>query len=149
MLTLINKSRNKAGDSNNRMPSFGGEPPLKRPMQRPLANVPPQPPKRRPAEYRPVEEPVQAPRPAVYHTHYNTSSEEGISKEYEQPDLLQRTIEGEAVKSKAAAASPVRPAKTQITGNAFRMAKGEDLRRAFIMSEVLGAPRSKRPLRKL
>ncbi|WP_308638856.1 hypothetical protein [Paenibacillus silvisoli] len=153
LLTLINKAKNKGGNPNNRMPSFGGEPPLKRPMARPLENVPAQPVQRKPAQHRPVERPEPAPQPAVYKSQLSSSSDEGISYEYNEPDLLQRTIDAEApLKARTSAAATAGAARTArqtpSASDAFRVPQGEDLRRAFVMAEVLGPPRSKRPLRK-
>ncbi|SFS86077.1 hypothetical protein [Paenibacillus sp. BC26] len=148
LLTLLNKMRSKPGNPSNptnRMPSFGGEPPIRRPGAPPIDARPEQP-QRRQVQQRPVELPPE-PRQGVYKSKFDSTGEEGVSAEYADTDLLRRTVppvrgNDRAPLPKAAHLEQPKQAES------FRVPQGDELRRAFILAEVLGEPRSKRPLRK-
>ncbi|MFC4808230.1 hypothetical protein [Paenibacillus sp. GCM10023250] len=169
VLSLLNKARGKQGSGSNRMPPFGGGS-AGRPLPRPLAGRPPQRPEARSAQQQAMPrqeggEPASAAAPppetagplggSVYTSRMNPSgasvSEESVSAELTGGTLLARALEAERASGafpKPSESAPVPASARPQTGSAaFRAPRGQDLRQAFVMSEVLGPPRSKRPLK--
>ncbi|SDW88381.1 hypothetical protein [Paenibacillus sp. CF384] len=144
LLTLVNKMRtNKPGNpAPNRMPTFGGEPPLRRPGAPPIDARPVQP-QRQAVQQRPVER-TPEPQQGVYKSKFNAPGEEGVSSEYADTDLL-RTVQPVRGNDRAPLPKAAHIEQTK-QADAFRVPQGDELRRAFILAEVLGEPRSKRPL---
>ncbi|MBO7743821.1 hypothetical protein I8J29_06415 [Paenibacillus sp. MWE-103] len=166
LLSLLNKARGKQNPGGNRMPPFGGGP-AGRPQARPQADRPAQPqrPHARPVPQqaqpdtgRPFVAPPETSGPlggSVYTSHLKpsggTASEENVGAELTGETLLGRALEAERAaeaRPKPSAGSPLpASARPQPDGATFRAPRGQDLRQAFVMSEVLGPPRSKRPLK--
>ncbi|SFI61523.1 hypothetical protein SAMN02799624_01649 [Paenibacillus sp. UNC496MF] len=171
LLSLLNKARGRQNPGGNRMPPFGGGPagrPQARPQadrpaqpQRPQARPVPQQAKPRPETVRPSGASVAPPETSgplggsVYTSHLKPSggsaSAEAAGAELTGETLLGRALEAERAaeaRPKPSAGSPLpASARPQPGGASFRAPRGQDLRQAFVMSEVLGPPRSKRPLK--
>ncbi|QYR20140.1 hypothetical protein KZ483_20080 [Paenibacillus sp. sptzw28] len=139
IVSLLNKAR-KGSTPNNRMPDFGGGPLI------------PQAQRQKPLEQRPANRPAAQPaaastvRPATLSqsSYRGMSSEEGESMEYppssqipaeERAPTLRRNLTPEHSSVPTVSQDPA----------PFRLPVDE-LRRAVVLAEVLGPPRSKRPL---
>jgi hypothetical protein len=142
IVSMLNKTR-KGNTPSNRMPDFGGGPLI------------PQPQRQKPIEQRPAGRPMSQPpeptvsRPAVSQPSYSgrMSSEEGESFEYpsmpqtaaaERPSTVRRNFIPEQTNAFSMTEKQAE----------FRRPSGDELRRAVILAEILGPPRSKRPLRR-
>ncbi|QHT60291.1 hypothetical protein GXP70_10305 [Paenibacillus lycopersici] len=160
LLSVLNKARGKQRQGSNGMPTFGGGP-NGRQQARPPEERPAQPERRRAApQAQPQRDAVPAPATAgpmggsVYTSPMTRDG--GRQLRDADPSLLERTLEAEKLASDklnpgagtrpASAVSKAGPA-SQPQGASFRAPQGRELRQAFIMAEVLGPPRSKRPLR--
>ncbi|SEN09367.1 hypothetical protein [Paenibacillus sp. OV219] len=164
LLTMINKARGKQ-NSPNRMPTFGGEPSKRQQQEHPpaptrdahtpqLARRQEQP--TRSEQQRPVKQPVAAMPAPVYTTQMKPRGDMIPSQPETEPGTLQRALAAErpaavAVGGRptAAARQPAEVPQRAQGSTAFRTPQGEELRRAFVMAEVLGPPRSKRTLRRM
>ncbi|NBD22857.1 hypothetical protein [Paenibacillus glycinis] len=157
LLTLLNKARGKQNPGGNKMPPFGGGGTTGRPAARPLSERPAQPerPRQRdtglPAQPRPAESRMQSPaaeaesplRGSLYAPE-EPASGEGVSSEFMESRLPGRTMEAAVPQSKGRMIAA--PSPSSGGSDSFRVPQGNELRQAFIMAEVLGPPRSKRPL---
>lgn len=169
LFSVLRKAGGK-GNQPNRMPTFGGGP-SDRSQQRQEArqSQPPLSPETIPAQpQRAQSRTVQSaqPRPIARSETGRTASEtfggsmytsaqqsvtgEGRSSDLRETSVLAKALEAQkleslqpqsATTSKAKAAA----ATTASRGDSFHMPQGKDLRRAFVMAEVLGPPKSKRP----
>lgn len=157
LFTMINKTRGKQNPT-NRMPSFGGEQTRRQPAQPPAETRAPQPERRQ--EQRSVTQvPAAAPAPAPLYTTQMKPRGDMIPSQPEEQDRMQRTLHAErsaAVQSgrpstlPAARQPETQPQQRSVQGGtAFQTPQGEELRRAFVMAEVLGPPRAKRSLRRM
>ncbi|QHW30436.1 hypothetical protein GZH47_05955 [Paenibacillus rhizovicinus] len=160
LLTMLNKARGKQNPGQNRMPTFGGgtadrpqasrldqrQPQPERPQHIPAGQ--PQRPSQRDNAQRRQTAPAQS---GVYQSQRELTSGEGESMEMPVAGTLTRALEAQRLeesKPKAPAGSlSGKAAPSGTDTDPFRMPQGDQLRQAFIMAEVLGPPRSKRPLR--
>ncbi|REE93047.1 hypothetical protein A8990_102133 [Paenibacillus taihuensis] len=160
LFTMINKARGKQNPT-NRMPSFGGEPTKRQPAHQPAETRMEQP-VRRPEQRMTTPAPAPAPVPAPMYTTQMKPRGEMIPSQslVDETDELQRTFEAERSSAPRSSRSAIgagaarqteaqSPQRAQQASAAFRTPQGEELRRAFVMAEVLGPPRSKRSLRRM
>ncbi|AZN40472.1 hypothetical protein [Paenibacillus albus] len=165
VLTMINKARGKQNPT-NRMPSFGGEQARRQQQEGAPVEVREknaqqserrQEQSARPAQLRPMSPPAAVDTPAgVYKTQMKPRGEMIPSQPETEPGTLQRALAAErpAAETGGRQAGAKRQQEAQLPqrtqgGTAFRTPQGEELRRAFVMAEVLGPPRSKRSLRRM
>ena len=154
LFTVLSKARRKQSQS-NRMPPFGGGSagrPLNLPPQpaRPGQAVTPPPKPLRAAsreqEAQPrqgeLQQPATGPIGGALYTSQLTLFEENRGEEYDWENRADRNLEPAGT-----AKSSSNDYEEQRRGGAFRVPGGQSLKQAFIMSEVLGPPRSKRSLR--
>ncbi|MBM7565647.1 hypothetical protein [Paenibacillus sacheonensis] len=164
LLTMLNKSRGKQNPGGNRMPPFGGGAGGRPTAAQPQPERPQQPERPRPvlaqAERRPAEQRRQTseqgrPTGGMLNTLKAQPSGEGISMEH--PEDLGPALYDWSIDEKKAPVSPPKPAGSAMPaaskrqapqGASFHMPKGKELRQAFILSEILGPPRSKKPLQR-
>ncbi|MFC5651743.1 hypothetical protein ACFPYJ_22015 [Paenibacillus solisilvae] len=130
--------RTSRGTSGNRMPSFGGKPD---PQNTEMRN-------RQPAQ-KPLIRTLPAAEQQVTAVRTQTPSDRS---EYEENDFLTHLVEEQtsaSKKSKQSVSNPGFDSRVRVKRQeAFYMPKGDDLRKAVILAEVLGPPRAKRPFHK-
>ncbi|WP_219836301.1 hypothetical protein [Paenibacillus sp. R14(2021)] len=160
LLTLFNRARGRQ-NQNNRMPPFGGgttsrpagerQQQAERPVSRPAAVPSPQRAAQRRVEPQSALQPVQTTSGSSLYTTQLKPSGEGVSLEFAGRDTLAQALEADRqaqAKARTAPAGTTGEAPRRTQDGTFRVPQGDELRQAFVMAEVLGAPRSKRPLRR-
>lgn len=144
LFSLINKAR-KGNPRENRMPDFGSGPAAPRrsrdPQERQFGQ--------------PVNQPAQ---PARYDSGNRSEDGEGVSLEYDEPVFeeplydespkLRITERTSPFQRRPLAQIRISEPSTAPKGGLLRNLDKNELRRAVVLAEVLGPPRSKRPHRR-
>ncbi|BBH21281.1 hypothetical protein Back11_26260 [Paenibacillus baekrokdamisoli] len=136
IISVIRKAQK--GSSTTQMPSFGGRP-------TPNASSSPQYPAEQRSEERPIERPVMTYSSAQTNMESSSSRSEYVEPEYlKELNAKKALAEREQKQHTAHSASNTQERRSE----SFRMAQGNELRRAVILAEVLGPPRAKQPFRR-
>ena len=148
IISLLNKVRKGNAGSDNRMPNFGGNPPL--PKMNPQQRRQPMQTRQQDAS-RPERSAMNAePRisPSLASPAVKTDAQ------YTRPLAAERLPEDAIATAYAEAEGGFAKPRQRAAASApaerppFRMPEGDELRRAVVLAEVLGPPRAKRPFRR-